>query len=153
MTNLVCAANSEAQGSAWLVRWIMRRLIYTSRSLIDAGDIESIMSSSTARNEHVGVTGMLWVAGGYFAQVLEGDADQVATTMHRIRTDHRHTDIDVLFDHDVVSRQFGDWSMRYADDCEATAFMIGFALGQSTAGAARLYEIVIASLDAGGPLS
>jgi hypothetical protein len=133
------------RGSA---RWVvMRRLIYISRSLIDACDITSIMSASIVRNEHVGITGMLWAADGYFAQVLEGDAKQVEATMSRIRADHRHTDINVLLDREVMSRQFGDWSMRYADDGEATAFMIGFALGHRTAGAQRLYEIIVASVD------
>jgi hypothetical protein len=125
----------------------MRRLIYISRSLTDAGEIGSIMSASVVRNEHVGITGMLWAGDGCFAQVLEGDAEQIEATMDRIRADHRHTDIDVLLDREVMTRQFGDWSMRYADDGEATAFMIGFALGQRTAGTQRLYEIIVASID------
>lgn len=36
--------------------------------------------------------------------------------------------------------------MRSADDEEATAFMMGFALSQNTEAAARLKEIIIASI-------
>ena len=126
---------------------IMRRLIYISRSLTDAGDLASILSSSIERNGRVGLTGMLWAANGWFAQVLEGDAEQVDVTMKRICDDQRHANIEVLLDRPVASRQFGNWSMRYADDDEATAFMIGFALSQSTPGAQRLYDIIVASFD------
>ncbi len=37
---------------------------------------------------------MLWANGENFAQVIEGDPDNVGRTMGRIRADRRHTDID-----------------------------------------------------------
>ena len=56
--------------------------------------------------------------------------------MDRIRNDCRHTDIKVLLDRAVLSRQFGDWAVRRAgaDDASAhgTTFIIGFALGEPT---------------------
>lgn len=130
------------------VGMVMRRLIYVSRSLIDAtiSEVRAITSRSIKRNESVGITGMLWAGAGYFAQVLEGSPDQVGATMERIRYDRRHTDVHVLLDRDVCSRQFGNWSMIQADDGPATAFMIGFALSQRSEGARRLYEIVLASV-------
>ncbi len=92
---------------------------------------------------------MLWVGNDNFAQVIEGDADNVGRTMGRIRADRGHTDIEVLLDRPVLSRQFGNWSMQHASDDAASAhgttFMIGFALGKRTASAKRLYEIVVAS--------
>jgi hypothetical protein len=126
----------------------MRRLIYISRSLIGpgAGEIEAIIAISTARNSAVGITGMLWVGDGHFAQVLEGVDEHVGETMDRIGNDSRHAEIEVLLDREVSTRQFGTWSMRQADDGEATAFMIGFALGHGTASSQRLYEIVLASI-------
>lgn len=130
---------------------MLRRLIYISRSLIgaDPNGIAAIVSSSIRRNANDDVTGMLWADGRNFAQVIEGDSGAVAQCMGRIRTDLRHADIDVLFDRQVASRQFGRWSMRRAGDDEASAygnaFMIGLALNSPTAPAERLYQIVLAS--------
>lgn len=130
---------------------MLRRVIYISRSLISADpqEIEAVTSSSIRRNAEVEVTGMLWADGESFAQVLEGGSDQVGLTMDRIRNDRRHTDIEVLLDRAVLSRQFGDWSMRRAgaDDASThgTTFMIGFALSERTSSARRLYEIVMSS--------
>jgi hypothetical protein len=127
----------------------MRRSIYISRSLLDEqrGGIPSLIYSSAGRNELAGITGLLWIGKGWFAQVLEGSPHAIEATMKRIRVDHRHTDIDVIFDRDVASRQFGSWSMKQAGDEEASAFMVGFALSQKSASGRRLHEIVLASLE------
>ena len=130
---------------------MFRRVIYISRSLIgaDPDGIAAIVSSSVRWNAKVDVTGMLWADGQSFAQVIEGDDDAVGQTMDRIHADARHTAIDLLVDRSVRSRQFGSWSMRRAGADEASAqgttFMIGFAMGQRTALAKRLYQIVLAS--------
>jgi hypothetical protein len=130
---------------------MFRRIIYISRSLIgaDPEEIAAIVSSSIRWNAEVAVTGMLWANGKSFAQVIEGGADEIGLTMDRIRTDRRHTDIEVLLDRAIVSRQFGAWSMRRAGDDDASAhgttFMIGFAIGGRTASARCLYDIVMSS--------
>lgn len=130
---------------------MLRRLIYISQSMIgaDPEGLEAIVSSSVRWNAGVQVTGMLWADGARFAQVIEGDPDAVQLTMDRIRTDHRHSCIDVLLDRTVLSRQFGSWSMRHAgnDDSSArgTTFMIGFAMTNRTASGRQLYEIVMDS--------
>jgi hypothetical protein len=97
---------------------MFRRIIYISRSLIgaDPEEIAAIVLSSIRWNAEVAVTGMLWADGKSFAQVIEGGADEIGLTMDRIRTDRRHTDIEVLLDRAIVSRQFGAWSMRRAGD-------------------------------------
>jgi hypothetical protein len=130
---------------------MIRRIIYVSRSLIgaDPDGIADIVSSSIRWNTEVGVTGMLWADGSAFAQVIEGAPDKAGATMDRIRTDLRHTDIEVLLDREVLSREFGTWSMRCAGDDEAsthgTAFLIGFARGEHTRAAQRLYQVVLAT--------
>ena len=134
---------------------MLRRIIYTSRSLIgpNPSELEAIVSSSIRRNAEVDVTGMMWADDQNFAQVIEGDPDMVGRTMDRIRADRRHTGIAVLLDRPVSSRQFGGWSMRRAYNDNAsmpgTSFMIGFALGERTPPAKRLYEIVVASYGGG----
>ncbi len=130
---------------------MFHRVIYISRSLIgaDPDGIAAIVSSSVQWNAQVDVTGMLWADGQSFAQVIEGSHDAVGQTIDRIRVDQRHTDIDVLLDRPVLSRQFGIWSMGRAGSDEASAhgttFMIGFAMSQRTVSAERLYQIVLAS--------
>lgn len=130
---------------------MLRRIIYTSRSLIgpDPSELEAIESSSIRRNAEVDVTGMMWADDQNFAQVIEGDPHMVGRTMDRIRADRRHTGISVLLDRPVSSRQFGGWSMRRAgndnESVPGTSFMIGFALGERTPAAGLLYEIVAAS--------
>ncbi|WP_221234895.1 BLUF domain-containing protein [Sphingomonas aerophila] len=129
---------------------MIRRIIYVSRSLIGAEPegMAAILSSSIRWNTEVDVTGMLWADGSSFAQVIEGNSDAVGLTMDRIRTDRRHTDIELLFDREVLSRQFGTWSMRLVGDDEAsthgTAFLVGFARGERTKAAQRLHEIALA---------
>ena len=99
------------------------------------------------------MTGMMWADDQNFAQVIEGDPEMVGRTMDRICADRRHTGIAVLLDRPVSSRQFGGWSMRRAGNDNAsvpgTSFMIGFALGERTPPAKRLYEIVLASYGGG----
>lgn len=130
-------------------REMLRRLIYVSRSLIgaDPEGMAAILSSSVRWNTELEVTGVLWAHSDNFAQVIEGEPDKVGRTMDRIGSDRRHVDIEVLLDRTVLSRQFGDWSMRLAADdvtsADATAFMIGFAMGQRTASAKRLYDTVL----------
>ncbi|RZL20316.1 MAG: BLUF domain-containing protein [Sphingomonas sp.] len=129
----------------------MRRIIYISRSLTKGGfaELDTIVAASTVSNTKNGITGILWSDGANFAQVIEGGHDEVGATFDRIRADPRHTDIDVVLDRAVVSRQFGAWAMRRADHREAstpgTTFLLGFALGERTPSAKRLYEIIIAT--------
>lgn len=130
---------------------MLRRLIYVSRSLIgaDSAALEAIISASVQCNAQVGVTGVLWFADGKFAQVLEGEHNEIERAMDRIRSDPRHTEIVILLDRTVSSRQFGTWSMRRSGPEEAcshsTTFMIGFALGSPTDAAKQLYNIIMSS--------
>lgn len=89
---------------------------------------------------------MLWTSDGCFAQVLEGAPGEVSKTFARIQYDRRRDGVQILLDREVMSRQFGTWAMREADDGEATAFMLGFALSQPTSAAARLHQIVLTSI-------
>jgi hypothetical protein len=127
----------------------MRRLISTSRSRIhaDAVELNAILAVSTARNSDADITGVLWSDGTNFAQVLEGDWDAVGATMSRLRADPRHTDIDVVFDREVTTRQFGNWAMILANDGEsataATAYMMGVSLSERTPSTERLREVIL----------
>lgn len=131
---------------------MLRRIIYVSRSLVgsDVKKLDAIVQSSVRRNAEAEVTGMMWVCDGQFAQVLEGSCQRLGQTMDRILSDCKHTDIQVMLNRSVSSRQFGDWSMRRArvDDASdrGSTFMIGFAMGERTPVAKQLYDIVVASV-------
>eukprot|EP00752_Nemacystus_decipiens_P015839 g14149.t1 len=105
----------------------MRRLIYFSNAAEGVGprDIEDILAVSRRRNAEAGVTGLLLFMHGVFAQVLEGDAQQVDSVYRRIEADGRHVEPEILSDRTVAQRSFTDWSMAYlettADDLARTA--------------------------------
>jgi hypothetical protein len=131
----------------------MHRLIYISRSLIgtDTDGLNAIVDRSIIRNQEHGITGMLWSDGVSFAQVLEGEHQAIVETMSRIRADQRHTEIEVVLDRAIAQRMFGRWAMVLSDtkaeSTTETAFLLGFAAGQGTASARRLYDIAIAAFD------
>jgi len=89
------------------------QLTYASRStgILGPGDVKDILQSSMRNNQSVGVTGALCLANGIFLQQLEGDRQAVNTLYHRILKDARHKEPAVLDFCEIVSRQFGDWSM------------------------------------------
>jgi hypothetical protein len=53
--------------------------------------------------------------GNWFAQVLEGYADDLRPIFDRIRRDRRHTDIKILTSTEASRRLFSLWSMAYVD--------------------------------------
>lgn len=88
------------------------RLIYASRARsMGPMDIKDILASSRRNNTRLGVTGALCLSNGIFLQCLEGDRMVVNTLYHRILQDARHHDPAILDFQEIVSRQFGAWSM------------------------------------------
>ena len=128
----------------------VRRLVYVSRSLIDAHDamLDALVQTSSARNIAVGITGMLWFDGSHFAQVLEGEQDPVGATIERIAKDSRHTDLAIVLDREVSRRAFGDWGMAQPNDeagsLGSTAFLVGLSMAERGDAAKRLHDIIIA---------
>lgn len=141
----VTGTSTTIARSAW-----MRRLIYVSRSLIDANEavLDAMVQRSSVRNAAVGITGMLWFDRTCFAQVLEGEHDCIDATMTRIKADPRHTELEVIFDGEVKTRAFGRWGMIQPDDGPAsmasTAFLVGLSMTQRGRAARRLHDTVVA---------
>lgn len=129
----------------------VRRVIYISKSKVgsDPTELDAIVARSSALNEVAGITGMLWSNDACFAQVLEGEHDAVGETMDRIRADPRHFDVDVVSDRTITRRLFGEWAMirsvGRSETMAGTAFLVGFAMGERTASAHQLYQILVAS--------
>lgn len=93
------------------------RLTYVSRSLIPACSVEmlEIVRTSLRNNERDAITGALWFDGTVFFQVLEGAAGAVAARLERIVADRRHADIRSHGMHEVDTRSFAGWSMKFVD--------------------------------------
>lgn len=107
----------------------LTRLVYASRSKLApperAQEIERIIASARRLNAENGVTGFLMVTPAGFAQVLEGEQDNIAETYGRIVVDPRHADVRVLLEEPIVERAFQHWSMGVAEQDETTMFIFG----------------------------
>lgn len=76
--------------------------------------MSTILDQSYRHNTQSGVTGALLYAGGYFAQLLEGDDVGVETTFMRIQTDDRHRDVKVLLHEPCEHRYLPSYPMGLA---------------------------------------
>ena len=91
-------------------------LVYRSRSVTPLSDYDlyELVQAAQSRNQAESVTGLMLYDDGRFYQWLEGPPDSVDRLMRSIKSDQRHTDIEILSDKPAAARQFGDWSMRLA---------------------------------------
>lgn len=76
--------------------------------------MSAILDESYRNNPKSGVTGALLYAGGYFAQLLEGDDVGVETTFLRIQADERHRDVKVLLHEPCEHRYLPSYPMGLA---------------------------------------
>jgi Sensors of blue-light using FAD len=95
------------------------KLVYISRNEI-AGDeaivrreIEQILASARGKNPPANITGALMFNAGCFAQVLEGQHDEIQNTFETIQCDTRHSHVVVLAFEPAAKREFSNWSMAY----------------------------------------
>ena len=93
----------------------MRQLLYVSLSSVTGreADLAGILEQSRHCNAIDGITGLLWYDGTRFMQVLEGPRVSVGAALSRIITDPRHHSLEILSNHHVENRAFGDWTMAY----------------------------------------
>ncbi|OYU34974.1 BLUF domain-containing protein [Novosphingobium sp. PASSN1] len=98
--------------------------------------VHEICASSVDRNARVGISSIVTVHRGRFAQVLEGPEDAVRTVLRRIMGDSRHHSLVVLADVPIVARRYDSWSMAYRDPKAFIADQIDDIL-QQTADVAR----------------
>ncbi len=92
----------------------MQRLLYIScagEQFSDPGELNELGENVIQRNKQNDLTGALFYVSGYFMQLLEGPDYEVADTFHRIKADHRHSDVEVLFLEEANKRIFPTWSM------------------------------------------
>jgi hypothetical protein len=97
------------------------RIVYCSRNSVigTAAEIEvqirNILATARTNNKAAQVTGAMTFNQNCFAQVLEGDAEDLRPIFDRIRRDPRHSDIKILRCTEPTRRLFSHWSMAYVD--------------------------------------
>ncbi|HEY0044526.1 MAG TPA: BLUF domain-containing protein [Allosphingosinicella sp.] len=95
----------------------MISLLFFSRSRLrmpgDEREIDSIVTRARARNAAVGVTGALVFTFKHFAQILEGQREQIDMILARMQTDPRHEAMRVVDVRDCTTRHFDGFSLAY----------------------------------------
>lgn len=102
------------------------RCIYASRATKpdDLAALESILAKSRANNAARGITGILCVSDGAFAQVLEGGRGEVSRLLAAILGDPRHAHVEILQFEEISERRFGAWTMGKIDANAVNGAMI-----------------------------
>ena len=77
--------------------------------------VREICDLSGDRNARVGISSVLTLHKGRFAQVLEGPEDAVRTVLRRIIDDARHHSLNVLSDGPLVARRYEGLAMAYRE--------------------------------------
>lgn len=97
---------------------MLKRIKYVSRfaKLLGPAEVSRLAEQAAAKNQELGITGVLMTAGGLFFQILEGPKEPVEALYGSIVRDSRHTDVLLLgSEEDVAGRLFPDWSMKKID--------------------------------------
>ncbi|MDO5630288.1 MAG: BLUF domain-containing protein [Paracoccus sp. (in: a-proteobacteria)] len=79
---------------------------------LDSGGIGDILGVARARNDLLGLTGLLHCEDGMFFQWLEGTEHALRAIVASICADPRHRDIVVLGHGPLKTRYFRGWAMR-----------------------------------------
>jgi hypothetical protein len=92
----------------------LKTLSYSSRARIDLSDDDLNDIHQTARHLNAldGITGLLVFDGSRFLQIVEGDEGAIDDLLDRLRSDRRHSSIEVRDARFVSRRSFSDWSME-----------------------------------------
>lgn len=89
------------------------RCLYASRAGEPTTDamLDDILHRSRRNNQRSEITGLLCLANGVFAQVIEGGRTEVSALMGRVFADRRHSGIEILAFEEIEQRRFSNWSM------------------------------------------
>lgn len=92
----------------------MLSLIYVSvaTQALGSPEVEDLARHAAASNAEHEITGLLAYNSVSFMQLLEGNGDDVLSTMRRIEQDSRHSSITYIRQDARDHRECPDWSMR-----------------------------------------
>lgn len=92
----------------------LHRIVYKSRAtvVVDLDVVLAIARESEARNNRLGITGLLLATDTHFFQALEGEERRLMRVYARIQKDARHTGLTILSQGPVEQRQFEGWGLK-----------------------------------------
>jgi len=95
-------------------------LAYVSHSRLDpkesSKEVSLLSAKARKRNAKQSITGVLFVQGSTFYQILEGPPDAVRRVFADIQNDDRHDSITILMNEPTEYRRFTDWSLECFHD-------------------------------------
>jgi Sensors of blue-light using FAD len=91
----------------------MISLVYVSSAveIMTNNELRELLEISRANNQKLGITGMMLYKDGNFMQALEGPDDAVRNLYKKVSADRRHRNIFKVFEKNIETREFGEWSM------------------------------------------
>ncbi len=93
----------------------MHVIIYSSKARCSQAGanemVAEIVTTAKSRNAALSVTGVLLFQSGYFLQAIEGDEKALRRLYESIKTDPRHSDINLHVDQPIEERSFDKWQM------------------------------------------
>lgn len=91
-----------------------KSVTYTSLAALDLDDdqLRSIHEAASSLNGIDGISGILLFNGTHFLQWIEGPPEAIDELIERLRTDPRHSGIEIRDEQLSDERMFGGWSMK-----------------------------------------
>lgn len=99
----------------------LQRLTYFSCNLMQgprwrvAESVGALLAVARIRNAHLRISGALLFNDGCFAQILEGEAEDLTWLFAAISADPRHCNVTLLHRGPATEREFGDFAMHYVE--------------------------------------
>ncbi|UPY37404.1 BLUF domain-containing protein [Sediminicoccus sp. KRV36] len=99
----------------------LTRLTYFSANLMRgprwrvAEEVGALLAVARIRNAHLRITGALVVTDDCFAQILEGEAEDLDWLFRSIQADPRHCNVTLIQRALVPERAFADWAMSHVE--------------------------------------
>jgi len=113
------------------------KISYTSIATLpeEAANAATLLICALAEQYNAlhGITGILTLHRGRFAQVLEGPETALRGLMARIMADLRHHTVKIISDGPIGKRRYADWSMAYRDPKSFVTDQLDEMLEQTTA--------------------
>jgi hypothetical protein len=95
---------------------VIRQIVWVSAAVkpFSTDALLRLLERSRTSNAGRDITGLLLYHEGSFLQFMEGPAEEVEWVFeNRIKRDHRHTDITLLYSRDAETRALPDFSMGF----------------------------------------
>ena len=90
-------------------------LIYTSSAAreMNEKDLSELLEQSREKNARLNITGLLLYGKREFAQILEGDKNEIFSLYDTIVKDDRHHHVELFWESEIKGKSFTDWSMAF----------------------------------------